>query len=793
VKHPDICQSYDAVWKMLNDSLYSVCSQLDKDFRVIVVCDKQLPLLHHHELINKYTEFIEVKFQSHGKEAIENFNRLGNLSPHLSNPKWWQIQNYHQTFPELNENSYRDTFIKTLKKLMGEKAMYRLREISSRIQVWLKGGKNSKIRLVSDQFTAEDFVLNMGPKLIRAIVAAKKHDAEYVIFFDAGDYMGKNISAYVNSQPGENGWIMAHGYKMAEKRIVPFYGWNSICRSGNIIHYSLLEKFIGSEISEKSTQKELFENIDSEFLITIVLQERIRLFFEKRGQTLLEFPTRSVINRVGHKESLDYARKITRGELVNFYLKKEQKFGEITSVFSTIIDNFNILPRNSMKVFCLGYQKTGTTSVDWVLQDMGYQVAKAYKQSDFEFSRRLEGGNIFEIKQVAELFDAFQDIPWFLYYKEFDQWFPGSKFILTTRDSRSWWRSFLRYFRTENYPLFEFVYGFGNPVGHKEVMIERYERHNQEIIDYFKDRPEDLLVIDVSDEGALQDISEFLNKSSTYKKMPHKNATLRLVEKKRINILKTQLKLLVQLRIGSLVKMFTFSEPPVIIGGSRKSGVELMASILSCHPSIHTIRNLKLNHPVRHPLSPEADRKANHTQPNAKDPYSPLDRKNLFLKLLKNAIPSSAKRWCGASNLSVLAYDRLLEYYGKNVRILNMVRDGRDVVTEYDKKVMEKYVVDGERWVYDVMSGEKSASSPQVFTVRYEDLVHDYENTIRKICKFLGEEDPAPLLNYPKNAKFVQNRYWIGKWQQPQYSARIKYFLQTPGVLEYLQYYGYIN
>ncbi len=71
IKHPDNSQSYDEVWRLLNNTLFSVCSQQDKDFRVIVVCDKILPLFHHEALIAPYTDFIEVDFPSHDEEGIK--------------------------------------------------------------------------------------------------------------------------------------------------------------------------------------------------------------------------------------------------------------------------------------------------------------------------------------------------------------------------------------------------------------------------------------------------------------------------------------------------------------------------------------------------------------------------------------------------------------------------------------------------------------------------------------------------------------------------------------------------
>ncbi|MBT6687193.1 MAG: hypothetical protein HOB05_12775 [Bacteroidetes bacterium] len=794
VKNPVNSVSYENVWRLLNNTLYSICSQQDPDFRVIVVCDKVLPLFHHENLINTYTEFVKVDFPSHGEEVINDFNRLGNLSPPLDNPKWWKIQNDYITSIELKNSGNRSFLLKFLKNLAGQRVYKKLQRTKLQFQLWWKDKKKFKPIRSRDNENIANVVLNKGSKLLVGILAARKYNPDYVMFFDADDYVGKDISAYVNSHPGENGWIMAHGYKMSGKKIAPYFGWNSISRTGNIFKFSILMEFVGQGVFEKSSQNELFNHVDSELIISIGKMDRARSFFEERGHQLLQYPTRSAIQVVGNNESSEYTNRITFGEIFDDTLGNSQRVGEITTISSTLVDYFNVLPDNSIKVFCLGFQKTGTTSVDWVLADMGYHVAKAYKQPDAKFSKMLERGDYLELKHVTKLFDAFQDIPWFLYYKEFDQWYPDSKFILTIRESLSWWKSFSRYFRTESYPLFEYAYGFENPIGNKEALIERYENHNRDVIEYFKDRQDDLLVIDVSENNTLQKISAFLGKSSSYETMPHKNASLgKPTEDKKKSLIKQfgKLKKLKQISVSSRTKLSTFSAPPIIISGSRKSGVRLMVSMLSCHPNIHEVLNVKLNPPIRHPLTPEADRHRKFDLTIHNDTTSPIDLKFLHQKLLMNKISLSAKRWCGGSRLGILAYNRLLAYYGENIRILNMVRDGRDVVTEYDKRVMEKYVVDSERWVYDVKLGVDVKDSPQVLTIRYEDLINDYDRTINRVCEFIGEKDVTPLLNYPRGATFIESGYWIGKWQQPQYSDRIEHLLQTPGALEYLQYYGY--
>ncbi len=793
VKHPENSHSYSKVWQLLNNTLYSVCSQTDTDFRVIVVCDKILPLIHHQELITKYTDFIQVEFPSHGKDVLNSFENLGNLALPINDPTWWEIENDHESSVEFYGIDGASLLMQVIERLIGKNGIKKLRKEKYILRAFLKGERSLQQRLARDYSHIANVTVNMGSKLIIGTVAAKKYKPEYVMFFDADDYVGNDISAYAKAHPGENGWVMTHAYKMEESRIAPTYKWNSVCGTGNIFRYSLLLEKLGPNISVESDQNELFANVDSEFLLTIGWHIRYRKYFQDRDVLLLEYPTRSIIHQVGHEESSEYERKIIQGKPLSDYLKKVPRVDQITPLNSMLIGYFNILPTNSTKVFCLGFQKTGTTSVDWVLQDMGYRVSKAYKQTDGKFSKTLENMDLSEIKRVSELFDAFQDIPWFLYYKEFDQWYPGSKFILTIRDNKSWWNSFLRYFRTEYYPLFKYVYGFNNPIGNRDAIVERYEEHNNGILEYFKDRPDDLLVLEVGEEKALEKISDFLNRETSYEKMPHKNAVLSVPKKDLWGALKRIIRKLQKVRIASLFKLMTFSASPIIIVGSRKSGARQLMSFLSCHPTIHVADSLQLTHPTRHPVTPEADRAKELVSTNVENSSEVIDKKKLMFNILKKPILFSAKRWIGVSPLGIVALERIIEQFGSKVKVINLVRDGRDVVIEEDNKVMAKYVVDPERWIYDIRVGIEFEQHPQVLTIRYEDLIQNRETTLREICAFIEETDIAPLLNYPVAATKIEDGYWIGKWKQAQFSEHVAQLLGNPDAVKYLRHYGYIE
>jgi hypothetical protein len=146
------------------------------------------------------------------------------------------------------------------------------------------------------------------------------------------------------------------------------------------------------------------------------------------------------------------------------------------------------------KVFGIGFHKTATTSLAQALAYLGYRVTGPNWVDNPNIA-----GEVDELAfDLANRFDAFQDNPWPILYKELDQKFPGSKFILTLRPSNDWIRSVVNHFKEDETPMREWIYGVGRPKGNEDIYVRRYERHNREVMEYFKDRPQQLLVLNIT-------------------------------------------------------------------------------------------------------------------------------------------------------------------------------------------------------------------------------------------------------------------------------------------------------
>lgn len=200
------------------------------------------------------------------------------------------------------------------------------------------------------------------------------------------------------------------------------------------------------------------------------------------------------------------------------------------------------------KIFCVGHNKTGTTSVQAALTDLGYKFG-----SQWDSEILLEDWVKRDFRRIikfCETADAFQDVPFSLAYtyQTVDYAFPGSKFILTMRSSpEEWFESTIRFYKKifgndgeitsqliKNYSggndlgwlwrFQQYVYGAAeDTLFSKELYIASYEKHNAQIIEYFKYRPNDLLVLNLADPSAMKRLCDFVGIKYTGQVMPHLN------------------------------------------------------------------------------------------------------------------------------------------------------------------------------------------------------------------------------------------------------------------------------
>ena len=198
------------------------------------------------------------------------------------------------------------------------------------------------------------------------------------------------------------------------------------------------------------------------------------------------------------------------------------------------------------KIFCIGRNKTGTTSLKTALSDLGYRMGNQRRAE--RLIRHYRDRNWEPIIEYCYSADAFQDVPFSLpfTFAVMDRAFPESKFVLSVRNPDEWYSSYVRHQKkvvgTDELPTVDelrahpyvwegWLYDVKRWTGRPEekfydedFLKEQYVRYNRNVKDYFRFK-DNLLTINVAEEGAYQELCSFLGRDPLYDRMPWENKT----------------------------------------------------------------------------------------------------------------------------------------------------------------------------------------------------------------------------------------------------------------------------
>lgn len=225
-------------------------------------------------------------------------------------------------------------------------------------------------------------------------------------------------------------------------------------------------------------------------------------------------------------------------------IKKKKVIKEITKPYY-ILRSFN-----KQKVFCIGFNKTGTTSLEKAMRDLGFIVGDQ-REAELLFDDWIKR-DYRKLIKYCKTAVFFQDSPFSHPYTfiAIDQAFPGSKFILTVRDNADqWYDSLIRYHSklwgkgkipptSEDLKNARYIYK-GRPYHtrihtnnvteevpyDKRVLIDNYNMHIKNVKDYFRFRHSDLLVLNVAEPNAYKKLTTFLNIQTDKTEFPWENKT----------------------------------------------------------------------------------------------------------------------------------------------------------------------------------------------------------------------------------------------------------------------------
>lgn len=171
------------------------------------------------------------------------------------------------------------------------------------------------------------------------------------------------------------------------------------------------------------------------------------------------------------------------------------------------------------KVFGIGFHRSGTTSLQTALEELGYSVIgmreaewNAYATGDYE-----------TIGQSVRTFDAFRDMPWPLLYKWLYANIPDARFILTYRDPEAWAKSCRDTYKNRPHPMFPVIYGVETFAGSEAVCQRVYLEHIENVRAFFKNKDDIFLEIDLTREPGWGPLCGFLGEPVPQRTFPHAN------------------------------------------------------------------------------------------------------------------------------------------------------------------------------------------------------------------------------------------------------------------------------
>lgn len=161
------------------------------------------------------------------------------------------------------------------------------------------------------------------------------------------------------------------------------------------------------------------------------------------------------------------------------------------------------------KVFAIGFNKTGTTSLHRIFQDLGY---RSYHGTRWRDTAR---------PMIYRFYDAFCDgVP--DDFRKLDTMFPRAKFILQVRDIDVWLDSRLEHIRRlpPNKPRHAEWTATETAV---EAWVRKWNAYHLSVLSHFQSRPDDLLLVNyIRDPQAARKIAAFLGHPVVVEK-PHAN------------------------------------------------------------------------------------------------------------------------------------------------------------------------------------------------------------------------------------------------------------------------------
>ncbi len=183
---------------------------------------------------------------------------------------------------------------------------------------------------------------------------------------------------------------------------------------------------------------------------------------------------------------------------------------------------------------------------------------------------------------------------------------------------------------------------------------------------------------------------------------------------------------------------------PIFIAGCGHSGTSILLAILDAHSKIHAIPG-------------ETKIAVQDSQWKFNQAIKKFDRMTL---------KEGKTRWIEKTPNNIRHLEKILNWLPE-AKILLIIRDGRDVALSIKKRTgsLEKGI---DRWLEDNADGRPFWNHPNVHVLKYEDLITNFENTVKSVMSFLDEEYEPAMKDYHETPK----QWYSDKIEKPESAVK---------------------
>jgi len=177
---------------------------------------------------------------------------------------------------------------------------------------------------------------------------------------------------------------------------------------------------------------------------------------------------------------------------------------------------------------------------------------------------------------------------------------------------------------------------------------------------------------------------------------------------------------------------------PIFIVGCGHSGTSLLLALLDAHPNIYSV--------------PNETKMFMGTMKNLE---------KWVLRIEKDLIEQKKARWAEKTPSHIHHIAHILQKWPQ-AKIILILRDPRDTIASLKARFndLERSIT---RWIYDNSAGVKYWNHPNVYVIKYEDIISDREKYLAQLFSFLEEEYDPNILDFFQKKRLYYSKQISGE------------------------------